>query len=162
MQINFISFFVAAVVTLFVGFVWYHPKVFGTIWMRENNFTQEDLRKGNMLKIFGLTYIFSVMISMTLLSLTVHQSGAVSMVGGPPALESAQPSFKAFMDDYGLRYRTFKHGVLHGFLSGLFFAFPIIGINGLFERKSWKYIFIHAGFWMVSLALMGGIICQFA
>ncbi|KFF06617.1 DUF1761 domain-containing protein [Flavobacterium reichenbachii] len=162
MQINFISFFAAAIVTLFVGFVWYHPKVFGTIWMRENNFTEEDLRKGNMLKIFGLTYIFSVMISMTLLSLTVHQSGAVSMVGGPPALESAKPSFKAFMDDYGLLYRTFKHGALHGFLSGLFFAFPIIGINGLFERKSWKYIFIHAGFWIVSLALMGGIICQFA
>ncbi len=44
MQINYFTFLVAAIVTLIVGFVWYHPKVFGTIWMKENNFTQEELR----------------------------------------------------------------------------------------------------------------------
>ncbi|SHM44547.1 DUF1761 domain-containing protein [Flavobacterium chilense] len=162
MQINYFTFLVAAIVTLIVGFVWYHPKVFGTIWMKENNFTQEELRKGNMLKIFGFTYLFAVMIAMTLASLTIHQSGALGMVGGPLLVESAKPSFHAFMADYGTAYRTFKHGALHGFMSGLFFAFPVIGINGLFERKSWKYIFVHAGFWMLTLALMGGIICAFA
>ncbi len=123
--------------------------------MKENNFTQEQLRTGNMLKIFGLTYIFSVMITMTLMSLTIHQSGAVGMVGGPPLIDSAKPSFTAFMADYGTAYRTFKHGALHGFISGLFFALPVIGINGLFERKSWKYILIHAGFWMHYLNLNG-------
>lgn len=162
MQINFVALFIAAIVTLVTGFIWYSPKVFGTIWMKENNLTQEELRKGNMLKIFGLTYIFSLMITMTLISLTIHQSGAVGMVGGPPLIDSAKPSFAAFMADYGMAYRTFKHGALHGFMSGLFFAFPLIGINGLFERKSWKYIFIHAGYWILTLTLMGGIICGFA
>ncbi len=162
MQINFAALFIAAIVTLVTGFIWYNPKVFGTIWMKENNFTREELRSGNMLKIFGLTYVFSLMITMTLMSLTIHQSGAVGMVGGPPLMDSAKPSFAAFMADYGTAYRTFKHGALHGFMSGLFFAFPIIGINGLFERKSWKYIFVHAGFWMLTLTLMGGIICGFA
>ena len=162
MQINFTALFIAAIVTLVTGFIWYSPKVFGTIWMKENNLTQEGLRKGNMLKIFGLTYVFSLMITMTLMSLTIHQSGAIGMVGGPPLLDSAKPSFAAFMADYGMAYRTFKHGALHGFMSGLFFAFPLIGINGLFERKSWKYIFVHAGYWMLTLTLMGGIICGFA
>ncbi|MNQ11021.1 hypothetical protein D3C85_238750 [compost metagenome] len=162
MQINFVALFIAAIVTLVTGFIWYSPKVFGTIWMKENNLTQEELRKGKMLKIFGLTYIFSLMITMTLMSLTIHQSGAVGMVGGPPLIDSAKPSFAAFMADYGMAYRTFKHGALHGFMSGLFFAFPLIGINGLFERKSWKYIFIHAGYWILTLTLMGGIICGFA
>ncbi|MHC0446118.1 DUF1761 domain-containing protein [Flavobacterium sp. 3-218] len=162
MQINFIALFLAAIVSLVTGFIWYNPKVFGTIWMRENNLTPEELKKGNMLKIFGLTYIFSLMITMTLMSLTIHQSGAVGMVGGPPMLDSAKPSFAAFMTDYGMAYRTFKHGALHGFMSGLFFAFPLIGINGLFERKSWKYIFIHSGYWILTLTLMGGIICGFA
>lgn len=162
MEFNPIALFLSALITLVVGFVWYHPKVFGTIWMRENNLTQEQLRTGNMLKIFGLTYVFSLMITMILMSLTIHQSGAIGMVGGPPLVESAKPSFAAFMADYGTAYRTFKHGALHGFISGLFFAFPVIGINALFERKSWKYIFIHAGFWLVSLTLMGGIICGFA
>ncbi|WP_294966064.1 DUF1761 domain-containing protein [uncultured Flavobacterium sp.] len=162
MQINFAALFIAAIVTLVTGFIWYSPKVFGTIWMKENNLTQEELRKGNMLKIFGLTYIFSLMITMTLMSLTIHQSGAIGMVGGPPLIDSAKPSFAAFMADYGMAYRTFKHGALHGFMSGLFFAFPLIGINGLFERKSWKYIFIHSGYWILTLTLMGGIICGFA
>ena len=162
MQINFIALFLAAIVTLVTGFIWYSPKVFGTIWMKENNLTQEELKKGNMLKIFGLTYIFSLMITMTLMSLTIHQSGAIGMVGGPPLIDSAKPSFAAFMADYGMAYRTFKHGALHGFMSGLFFAFPLIGINGLFERKSWKYIFIHSGYWLLTLTLMGGIICGFA
>lgn len=162
MQINFVALFLAAIVTLVTGFIWYNPKVFGTIWMKENNLTQEELKKGNMLKIFGLTYIFSLMITMTLMSLTIHQSGAIGMVGGPPLIDSAKPSFAAFMADYGMAYRTFKHGALHGFMSGLFFAFPIIGINGLFERKSWKYIFIHSGYWILTLTLMGGIICGFA
>ncbi|MFH7000178.1 DUF1761 domain-containing protein [Flavobacterium sp. FlaQc-57] len=162
MEFNPIALFVSAIVTLVVGFIWYNPKVFGTIWMKENNFTPEDLRTGNMLKIFGLTYVFSLMITVILMALTIHQTGAVGMVGGPPLLETAKPSFAAFMADYGTAYRTFKHGALHGFMSGLFFAFPIIGINGLFERKSWKYIFVHAGFWIVSLTLMGGIICGFA
>lgn len=162
MKFNFIALFVAAIVTLIVGFIWYNPKVFGKIWMRENNLTEEDLKKGNMLKIFGLTYIFSLMISVTLMSLTIHQSGAIGMVGGPPQIDKALPSFAAFMKDYGMAFRTFKHGALHGFMSGLFFAFPLIGINGLFERKSWKYIFINSGYWIVSLALMGGIICAYA
>jgi len=162
MEINFIALLLAGLVTLVVGFIWYNPKVFGTIWMKENNFTQEQLRTGNMLKIFGLTYVFSVMITMTLMSLTIHQSGAVGMVGGPPLIDSAKPSFAAFMADYGTAYRTFKHGALHGSISGLFFALPVIGINGLFERKSWKYILIHAGFWIVTLTLMGGIVCGFA
>ncbi|MCP2028783.1 ABC-type multidrug transport system permease subunit [Flavobacterium sp. HSC-32F16] len=162
MEFNFYALLAAAVVTLLVGFAWYHPKVFGTIWMRESNLTEEDLKKGSMLKIFGLTYIFSLMITMTLMSLTIHQSGAVGMVGGPPLIASAKPSFAAFMADYGTAYRTFKHGALHGFISGLFFALPIVGVNGLFERKSWKYIFIHAGYWIVTLTFMGGIICAYA
>ena len=162
MEINPYALLGSAAVTLAVGFVWYNPKVFGTIWMRESKLSQEELRKGNMLKIFGLTYLFSLMITLIEMGLTIHQSGAVGMVGGPPLIESAKPSFAAFMADYGTAYRTFKHGALHGFMSGLFFAFPIVGINGLFERKSWKYILINAGYWIVTLTLMGGIICQFA
>ncbi|KLT68449.1 DUF1761 domain-containing protein [Flavobacterium sp. ABG] len=162
MEINFIALLVAAIMTLVVGFIWYHPKVFGTVWMRESNLTEEVLRTGNMLKIFGLTYVFSLMITIVLMALTIHQSGAVGMVGGPPLIASAKPSFAAFMADYGTAYRTFKHGALHGFVSGLFFAFPVVGINSLFERKSWKYILIHAGFWIVTLTLMGGIVCAFA
>ena len=159
MEMNFISPVVAAFTTLLVGFVWYHPGVFGTVWMKETGLTQEELQKGNMLKIFGLTFIFSVFIGMVMQSLTIHQMGALGMIGGPTQLAVAKPSFAAFMADYGMAFRTAKHGALHGVLTGLLFAFPMIAINGLFERKSWKYIFIHAGFWTVSLMIIGAIVC---
>ena len=73
MEMNFISPVVAAFTTLLVGFVWYHPKVFGTVWMKETGLTQEELQKGNMLKIFGLTFIFSIFIGMVMQMLSIHQ-----------------------------------------------------------------------------------------
>ncbi len=159
METNPLAFPVAALFVLIVGSIWYNPKVFGTIWMRENGFTTEELRKGNMLKIFGFTYLFSLMLTIPIMSLSVHQTGAIGMVGGPSFIATAKPSFTAFMADYGTAFRTFKHGALHGCLTGVFFALPIIGINGLFERKSWKYIFIHAGFWTVCLTIVGALVC---
>lgn len=35
MNMNFLAILVAAVATFPIGFIWYNPKVFGTIWMRE-------------------------------------------------------------------------------------------------------------------------------
>jgi hypothetical protein len=57
-------------------------------------------------------------------------------------------------------FRTFEHGAFHGVILGVFIALPILMINGLFERKSLKYGFINAGFWIICMALCGGIICQ--
>lgn len=159
MEISFISPVVAAFGTLLVGFVWYHPKVFGTIWMKEIKLTEDEMQKSSMFKLFGLTFIFSILIAMVMQMLTIHQIGAIGMVGGPDKLAEAKPSFAAFMADYGTAFRTAKHGALHGFMTGLFFVFPIIAIDSLFEKKSWKYIFIQTGYWVVSLALIGAVVC---
>jgi hypothetical protein len=32
----------------------------------------------------------------------------------------------------------------------------------LFERKGFRYIAINGGYWIISMALMGGIICAFS
>lgn len=158
MEINFLAMIVASLVTLVIGFVWYHPKVFGTVWMKSAGLTEEQLKSGNMIKVFGLTILLSLMITLILQALTIHQSGAYGMVGGVID-ENTLPSFQAFMDDYGTTFRTFKHGALHGFIAGLFFALPINAINGLFERKSAKYIFVNSGYWIVTLTIMGSIVC---
>lgn len=158
MEINFLAIAVASLITLLVGFIWYHPKVFGTVWMESAGLTKEKLKGGNMLKIFGFTIILSLMITIVLMSLTIHQTGAYGMIGGVETDETL-PSFQNFMNDYGSNFRTFKHGALHGLIAGLFFAFPINAINGLFERKSAKYIFINSGYWVLTLTLMGAIIC---
>ncbi|MDX1471789.1 MAG: DUF1761 domain-containing protein [Flavobacteriaceae bacterium] len=157
MEVNFVAVIVAAISALVVGFIWYNPKVFGNAWMKSAGLNEEDLKGGNMLKIFGLALLFAFFLAMTMYTLTVHQTGAAQMVGGD--IENALPSYQAFMDDYGNAHRSFGHGALHGFLAGLFFALPIIGTNALFERKGLKYIFINSGYWMVTLAIMGAIVC---
>lgn len=159
MDINFYSILVSGFVTLLAGFVWYHPKVFGTIWMREAGLTQEELSKGNMLKIFGLTFIYSLLIATMMMPIVIHQFGAMGMIGGG-APDVLQPeSYLKFMEEYGTAYRTFKHGAFHGCMLGLFFVLPLISINGLFERKSWKYILVNGGYWTLSLTIIGAIIC---
>jgi len=157
MEINFYALLAAAFSTLVIGFVWYHPKVFGTIWMRESGMTEEKGRGMNMPMVFGLCFVYSFFIAFILEALTIHQFGALGMVGGDPTL--AKPSYAAFMADYGMAFRTFKHGMLHGFIAGLFFALPVIAVPALYERKSWKYILINGGYWVVACMIMGGIVC---
>ena len=157
MEFNFIAIIVAALVPLIVGFIWYNPKVFGNAWMQAAEMTEEKIKGGNMGKIFALALLFAILLSFSLQGITIHQMGAFSMVGGD--VENALPSYQAFMDDYGYAFRTFKHGALHGALAGIFIALPILGTNALFERKGAKYILINSGYWIVTLAIMGGIIC---
>ncbi|MDN5287857.1 MAG: hypothetical protein JWR38_4131 [Mucilaginibacter sp.] len=48
-------------------------------------------------------------------------------------------------------------GATAGFLAGIW-TFSAIAIQGLFELKSWRVIFINGGYSIVSLTLMGTII----
>ena len=157
MDINFFALFAAAFSTLVVGFVWYHPKVFGTIWMQASGMTEEKAKGGNMIVIFGMSFVYAFFIAFILQMLVIHQWGALGMVGGDPTI--AKPSYAAFMADYGIEFRTFKHGMLHGLMTGLFLALPVIGTNALYERRSWKYTLVTGGYWIITMMIMGGIIC---
>lgn len=159
MDINWLAVLAAALSTLVVGFIWYNPKVFGTAWMKETGMTEEKAKGANMFKIFGMAILFAFFISFILQFMVIHQFGPMGMVGGPEFFDSAKPSFASFMADYGSAYRTFKHGALHGFMAGLFFALPVIGTNALFERRSAKYILINGGYWIVCCTIIGGIVC---
>jgi hypothetical protein len=157
MDFNFLAIVVAAIMPIIIGFVWYNPKTFGNAWMKASGVTEEQLKSGNMAVIFGVTLVLSFLLAFFFQTLTNHQMGAFSLMGGDPEL--AKPSYFAFMEDYKDVFRTYKHGALHGILAGVFLFFPVIAINALFERRSWKYIFINSGYWIVSFAAMGAIVC---
>lgn len=159
---NFYMYFVAALIPLVVGAIYYNPKVFGNSWMKVNGFTEENLKGGNMAVIFGLSYLLSLLLAMAIAGIVVHQ-GAVAQIMMPEVAVSgseAQEQFNGIMGQYGDRFRTFGHGALHGFFFTIFFGLPIIAINSMFERRGWKYSLIHFGYWAICITLMGGLLCQ--
>ncbi len=168
MMPNFLFVALAALIPLAVGFVWYNPKIgFGNAWMKAAEINEDKIKGANMILIAGLTYLFSFFISAALLSITIHQMGFYSTLASEPGFltdpnAEVTTYFNNFMATYGDRFRTFKHGALHGTIAGITLALPIVAINALLERRGFKYIAIHVGYWVISLALMGGVICQFA
>lgn len=162
MPTNFYMFFVSALIPLLVGAVYYHPSVFGSAWMKVNKFKEEDLKGANMALIFGLSYLFGIFISMTLSGMVVHQSAFLQAMM-PAVAESgseAQQQYNSLMAQYGGSFRSLGHGALHGAFAAIFFALPLLGINALFERRGWKYILIHTGYWLICFILMGMLLAK--
>ena len=155
MEMNFLILFATALIPLVIGFIWYNPKVFGNAWMKAADMTEEKMKGANMGIVFGLSYLFSILLGSALMGIVIHQWGVFSLLGGNP--EALTTGVAAdFMAEYGTNFRTFKHGLLHGII-----ALPILATNAMFERKGFKYIAVNAGYWIVTMGLMGGVICQF-
>ena len=50
------------------------------------------------------------------------------------------------------------NGALYGFLTGIGWVLPGIGVTAQFEQRGWTYIFINGFYWVVSLTVMGLIL----
>ncbi|MBP7810115.1 MAG: DUF1761 domain-containing protein [Bacteroidia bacterium] len=161
MHINFIAVFLAALVPMVVGFIWYNPKVLGTAWMSVTGMTEEKAKQSNMAVVFSVSFVMALMLAFVMQSMVIHQFSVAGLFYKLPIDDASTPEgalYKQVMDLLGGSWRTFKHGALHGFIGGLFIALPILCTNALFEQKGWKYIWINAGYWILTMTLMGGII----
>lgn len=163
---NFLLVFPIALIPLVIGFLWYSKMMFGNAWMKAAKITIDEGKTPKMWGILIAAYIFSILICASLYSMVIHQMGVYSTLANEPGLtDPSTPMgayFADFMTRFGHNFRTFKHGALHGVLAAIFLAMPIIGTSAVFESKGFKYIIIHTGYWIVTLALVGGCICQFA
>jgi hypothetical protein len=161
---NFLILALTALIPLIVGFIWYNPKVLGTAWMKSAGLTEESMKGANMALVFGLTYLFSLFLSLAITTLVVHQTHLFSLLEGNPdvgvAGSAANQELMDLVTKYGANFRSYKHGALHGFIACLLIVLPVMGVNALFERKGFKYIAINVGFWAVCMMIMGAIICQ--
>ncbi|MCB0611038.1 MAG: DUF1761 domain-containing protein [Lewinellaceae bacterium] len=127
-NLNHLAVIAAALSTFVLGALWFSPILFGKAWMVENNLTEEDLKKGSMAKILGLALIFALVMAYNL------------------GFFLADPSV------------DFKMGALYGFLTGFGWVAMAIFTIGLFERKTWRYMLINAGYMIVSFTVMGMIL----
>lgn len=135
--INWWAVLVAGISAFVVGGIWYSPGLFGRAWMKDNNFTEEQIKKGgNKGKIFGFTLIFSLLMAVNL-----------AMFLATPADCPPQCAAKA----------DITWGAIAGFLAGIW-TFCAIAIHSLFELKPWRLICINGFYSVVALILMGAII----
>ncbi len=163
-ELNWLVVLSTALVPLAVGALWYGP-LFGKAWMVEADMSEEKIMSANMMKIYGLALVFGLMLAVGLTPVVIHQMGVFSTLqnlGLETPGSEVNLYFQDFMTKYGSNFRTFKHGAFHGLLTGIFVFLPVMGTNALFERRSWKYIFMNVGYWVISASIMGGIISAFA
>ena len=118
----------AAFVNFMIGGLWYSPALFGKVWMRANGFTDEDLKKGSPLLIFGFSFLFCLVMSANL----------AAFLGDPST--------------------TFGFAVAAGTAAGLGWVAMGLGVVALFERRPLSYILVNGGYFTVAFAAMGAIL----
>lgn len=163
---NYLALAGAALIPLFFGTIWYNPKFgFGKVWLKASGISDEYARRANMAIVMPLILFFSVLLALALSRLTIHQYGVESLFMGNPDLENPNSEITQYVNNFNTKYgtihRNFGHGMVHGVLTGLFMALPFIATGALFERRGFKYIAIHVGYWIITCAIMGGILSAF-
>jgi hypothetical protein len=66
LQINYLAVVAAALACFLIGGLWYSPVLFGKAWMRANGFTDDDMKRGSMPVIFGVAFLFSLLMAANL------------------------------------------------------------------------------------------------
>ena len=127
-SINYLAVVVAALATFILGGLWYSPMLFGKAWMRVNNFTEEDLQTFSKARMFGWSFVFSLVMALNL----------AMFLAGPTT--------------------NTTWGMTAGALAGFGWVAMAIAIVGLFENKSWTYIWINGGYMTLAFVIMGAII----
>lgn len=129
--INYLALAVAALASFAIGAVWYSPVLFSKAWQKGVGVTEEHMKNSNMGVIFGSSF---------LLMLVMNFGLAVILQG------HAGPSVHA------------SSGALYGLLIGLCFVATSIGINMLYQRKSFTLWAIDAGYQVLFLTVSGAIL----
>lgn len=166
MTFNWVPILASALIPLLVGTIYYNDRVFGKMWKRYAGVDDARLRQGNFPLILLFTLLLGFLLAGFLLPVVFHVMHVFSQTaptGGVPVDVNSE-SYKdalAFFQKYGGNYRTFKHGALHGAIVTMTGIWPVIAINALFERRGWRYTAVHTGYWLITLILMGGVICAF-
>ena len=166
MEGNSYIYFIAALIPMIIGFIWYNPKVFGNAWMKAAKVTQGDIEGGNMPLIFGLSYLFSLMLAGILNYLVHHDMQILGTILMDPELGVSETSELGvlamdFAEQIKVRYSSFPHGMVHGMMMAVFVVLPVFATNAMFERKSFKYVLVNWAYWAVTFMVMGGVLCEF-
>ena len=121
---------VAGIGSFSLGLAWY-TALFGKIWQSEVGLTEESMKTGSIPLIFGASFVLIFLMDFGL---------AIILQG------------------HAARNITALSGMVYGLLIGLFFNALSIGINMIYQRKSFALWAIDAGYQVIYLGLTGAIL----
>jgi hypothetical protein len=75
-NLNWLAIIVAAISAFILGGLWYSPLMFVKRWMKETGITEESTKNNNMVKVFGLAFILSLVASFFLAMFIGPKAGA--------------------------------------------------------------------------------------
>jgi len=159
MHLNYYAFFLISFIPMVIGYYWYHPKSFIRKWSGEIFIDPRELN----LKQIIILLILSFALVYGYINLIIHQMGFYELFFTDimKGSEEAENFVQEFMSQYGQKHRHFGHGVLHGIINAFVFALPFIGINGILDQKKKKYVILHFSYWLITSAIIGGLISEF-
>jgi len=132
-EINWITLLIATLTPTIFGMIYYHPKLFGNTWKKSIGLTEEDFKKQNRVILFIVSLIMSFILAFFL------------------------TNFNNSLGQEG-EFDTFGHGAFHGLVLSLFIIMPVLVTGGMYELKKFKTIAINLVYWIITLALMGGVV----
>jgi hypothetical protein len=118
----------ATIVAMAIGYIWYHPSVFGTVWMRVANISPETVNSVKAKNSFLYTFPITFIIAANIAAFCKH-------------LEYTDPA-RAFLIGYDL-----------GLIACL-----LLAIHFLYEQRNFTHYAITAGYTLVSMSAMGIVI----
>ena len=131
-DINYFAVIVAAAVNMGLGAFWYSMSGFGKQWMKLSGITKEDIekaKKAGMAKSYAIAAAGSLVMAYVL----------------------------SYIVDFA-QAQTIIAGVLSGLWIWLGFVATVLLGSVLWENKSWNLYAINAGYYLVSLMIMGVIL----
>lgn len=157
---NLVTLALVSLIPFAFAYLWFHPNVFGgSKWYSMAELPDEKRGKVAISRLL-LTLLLNFLLAFGLSQLALHQMGVFSLVGGD--IELLRKGIGAqFLNAYGNRHLSFGHGVFHGVMAAILFGAPFLGYVCIFEKKSLKYFLVYLGYWIISFALMGGVICLY-
>lgn len=126
-QINLWSVLVGGILAMVLGFVWYHPKLFGDLWAKENNLNIADMNTTDPTP-FVVMFVGALIMALTL-----------------------QWFLKATAAD------TYLSTLRIVFSLWGAFTFVTTAGNYKFSKRSWTLILLDSGYFLVDMLIMGTV-----
>ena len=133
-NVNWLSMILATMTPVVIGSIYYHRSLFGKAWANSLAVPVGKLKGSNRVVILVAGTALSFLLSFFLLN---FNNSGIGQEG---------------------QFDTFKHGAWHGAFVAVTIVTPVLLINAYFGKRNWKNILINWIYWIITLALMGGIL----